>query len=293
MSPYTPRRQIIEKLKKQKAKSATRQERFNLYLKKLQSFRLDLFKPDVISDFPKLYSKFKTQLQTFFNLGFFRRISFAKLKSYLLSLNKYIIFVLGKLSHKLFVLWTNIILLIKILVHKTAKIRIPLWNLRFILLFFLGFLLIANNIYANIIIFKIKPSLPSVYLLNLYPTLPSSLFNLSKTYFDKGNETEAIAYFQKGELFYQKLKLLGIDRIFNQQYREIKTILEGPQKRRQQIAEIEKLETQYPYSWQLLTVKAWYQKEVYLNEESRQTQAEIQWLYPNYQTAYPMLYNQD
>jgi len=315
LSPYTPRRQIIKKIKQQKIIKEQRNKLFRIWLKRIsslfhvsthkfwQTLRLfiltadkfvkksktiivyshkDTNTADKVTVLPSDMSVKKNQ----------KNKSVKKLNQSHIDLKKKYQNLLAGLARYSKGLLLSLTLLQKkadrlLSNPKVFKLGIkrlysslPVWKFRWLAMCLILAILTIFNIYSNYELNAHKTTPSVIKRLNLWPGLPDSYFMLSKAYMEHGNENEARMYFKKGEFLYKNVTKLGLGLLFEHQYQETQQILQAPQRRREQIAHIEQLEEIYPFNWQLLAIKAQYQKELYMENDYNRTLEEINWLYP-------------
>jgi len=260
MSRYIPRRQIIKKIKKQQEW----QEHWTILS--------DLIKNKIfliinrLKHYPKLI-KIKDLNKIHLLIAFIKdfvlklkkidllKILLPQLKTTQLNL-KSVVFVFDKLGWK---------------IHKPVIISLLL-------------VLTIINVYANYVINTKYHQAPQIKQLNLYPTLPSSWSKISQIFFDKNQEEMAWDAFNQSQKYYPYYLPFGGSIYFLQAINNNEKLLKLPQKRRQQITVLSDLLNKFPYSWQLWTIKALYEKELYMDSEAQASLAKSDWLFPKNET---------
>ncbi|PIP53596.1 hypothetical protein COX08_00150 [Candidatus Beckwithbacteria bacterium CG23_combo_of_CG06-09_8_20_14_all_34_8] len=262
MSRYIPRRQIIDKIKKQQKW----QERWTIFF--------DLIKNKIflIINHLKHYSQL--------------------IKIKIKDLNKIHLLIT---FIKDFVLKLKKVDLLKILLPRLKTIQLSLksvvfvfdklgWKTYKITIIILLLMITINNVYSNYNINIKYNQTPQVKRLNLYPTLPISWSNISQMFFDKNQEEMAMFAFEQSQKYYPYYLPFGGSIYLSQTINNNEKLLKLPQKRRQQISNLSDLINKFPYSWQLWTIKALYEKELYMDSQAQASLAKSDWLFPKNET---------
>lgn len=268
MNRYIPRRLIIERLKKNQTSKENRKEFVDFIRRKM---------PNV-----KILSNLYIKLSKLINITFHKldktqsvlpiiKIIVLKIKSVILVRIRLVKIKIPNLS----VFYHKLSIQINSYLEKYYKVGILL----------LVFIFLWQNIKIIWNNYNRLNHLPEIRQLNLYPTLPNSWTNMARVYFESNQENLAWEAFQKSKIYYPYYLPTGGSIYFKSDIQDTELLLKLPQKRRQQLSAVTKLIEKYPYSWQLWSLKALYEKELYLVEDSKNSLNQSNWLYPKNEIA--------
>ncbi len=164
-------------------------------------------------------------------------------------------------------------------IRKRVNVTGRLWGWRYYSCLTIITLLLINQTYHTSHINKLYSRFPYTKNINKYPALPSSWLNLSKQYFLRNQEEESRVALERAKQYIQLSHPIST-LLYKNTLNETETLLQSPQRRREQLARLAQLLDKYPYSWQLLALKSHYEQELYDTQKHYSTLQQTQWLNP-------------